>query len=353
MRGHSLLILVLGALPALAAPPPEVPGLGHCGANRECLLWSAATGATEYRLYRGGRTDLAGLADSSLDVCDRGTYLTTTTGPTIPDSPAPGGLLFYLVTGASSQGEGTAGSATFGVRIPNSRGPCAFECDPGYVPQPNVGAVETVYHPSCPAGMVPVSTFCIDKYEAAIVKVADGTPWSPYLHVVPGTEYRAISAPNVIPQTLISGTDSSAACQNAGKRLCTDTEWLRACRGPSNFLYPYGNTRIPGACNDERATTPVEDYFGDDPPDYQHRCLSQIGNSLDPTGASPGCTGSEGVYDMVGNLHEWTAAAGGTFRGGWYVEAIINGVGCTYSTTAHDASHWDYTTGFRCCADPL
>ena len=42
----------------------------------------------------------------------------------------------------------------------------------------------------------------------------------------------------------------------------------------------------------------------------------------------------------------------GTFRGGFYVDTVRNGDGCLYRTTAHDRGHWDYSTGFRCCADP-
>ena len=53
----------------------------------------------------------------------------------------------------------------------------------------------------------------------------------------------------------------------------------------------------------------------------------------------------------MGNLHEWTADPKGTFRGGYYVDTRINGEGCLYRTVAHDSGHWDYSTGFRCCAD--
>jgi hypothetical protein len=55
----------------------------------------------------------------------------------------------------------------------------------------------------------------------------------------------------------------------------------------------------------------------------------------------------------MGNLHEWTADPNGTFRGGFYADTAINGEGCLYATTAHNRSHWDYSTGFRCCAAPL
>ena len=50
----------------------------------------------------------------------------------------------------------------------------------------------------------------------------------------------------------------------------------------------------------------------------------------------------------------WTLPGGypeGTFRGGFYVDTMINGPGCLYATTAHNVYHWDYSTGFRCCAD--
>ena len=53
---------------------------------------------------------------------------------------------------------------------------------------------------------------------------------------------------------------------------------------------------------------------------------------------------------MMGNLHEWVADASGTFRGGFYADTSRNGPGCLYRTTAHNRQHWDYSTGFRCCA---
>jgi len=65
------------------------------------------------------------------------------------------------------------------------------------------------------------------------------------------------------------------------------------------------------------------------------------------------CASDDGVWDMMGNLHEWTADPAGTFRGGYYVDTVLNGNGCLYATTAHDTSYWDYSTGFRCCAPAI
>jgi formylglycine-generating enzyme required for sulfatase activity len=77
--------------------------------------------------------------------------------------------------------------------------------------------------------------------------------------------------------------------------------------------------------------------------------LNQLPGGLAPTGKFKKCRNGFDVYDMVGNLHEWTAAKSGTFRGGYYLDTHINGDGCDYRTTAHDAKYHDYSTGFRCC----
>ena len=58
-----------------------------------------------------------------------------------------------------------------------------------------------------------------------------------------------------------------------------------------------------------------------------------------------------GAFDMHGNLHEWVADADGTFRGGFYADAEINGEGCLYRTTAHERSYHAYSTGVRCCGE--
>ena len=196
----------------------------------------------------------------------------------------------------------------------------------------------------CPPGMAPVEGFCIDRYEAHL----EGQ--SPYEVPAGGV---AASAAGEVPQGYISGEVAAAACEAAGKRLCTLDEWLRACQGPGGTTYPYGETYDPAACNEGRATHPVVELFGasadwsttqmNDPR------LNQLADSLDPGGANPGCVSAEGVYDLHGNLHEWIDDPAGTFKGGFYVDASLNGPGCTYTTTAHSLSYHDYSTGFRCC----
>jgi hypothetical protein len=230
-------------------------------------------------------------------------------------------------------------------------------CDPMAMPRPAPNAGNTVEAPGeggCPAGMIAVSTFCVDKYEASLVRMDNGEAWCPYDN--PGTlAVRAVSVAGAVPQGYIDEVEAGEACLNAGKRLCTDAEWLRACQGPSDFTYPYGDVRMPGVCNDGRAVHPVVEYFGTDASwiwdDTDNACIDQLPETVDLTGSRTGCVTAEGAYDMMGNLHEWTSNATGAFRGGYYVDTTINGNGCLYVTTAHDTVYWDYSIGFRCCAD--
>ena len=222
----------------------------------------------------------------------------------------------------------------------------------------------------CPAEMALVDDrVCVDRWEASIVErvpvsvsPAGERPWSPYLPIDGHERFvRAVSRAGVVPQGYISGKQAATACSASGKRLCGADEWEHACRGPSNFQFPYGDTRRAGACNDDiRSTHPVAEVgqlLGIPHDRLWHEgmnqsIINQLPNTLLPTGERAECTNAYGVYDMVGNLHEWVDDPDGTFRGGYYMDTSKNGDGCSYHTTAHDFTYHDYSTGFRCCMDP-
>ncbi|MFO0602307.1 MAG: SUMF1/EgtB/PvdO family nonheme iron enzyme [Polyangiales bacterium] len=214
--------------------------------------------------------------------------------------------------------------------------------------------------PRCPAEMTLVAgRVCVDRWEGTLEELApDGgvSAWSPYLN--PGTRaVRAASRAGVTPQGYVSGAQAQTACRNAGKRLCALDEWLAACRGPAMRTYPYGMTYAARRCNEGRAVHPVVQFFGTATGVFTFENMNNPGINMQAdtvarTGAFAGCVSPDGAFDMVGNLHEWIADPSGTFKGGFYVDAERNGPGCLYTTTAHDLAYHDYSTGFRCCADP-
>ena len=220
----------------------------------------------------------------------------------------------------------------------------------------------------CPPDMASIDDkFCVDKYEASLVEVMpDGQEraW-PYFQSPDAPEngtapvVRAVSEKGVYPQGYINEKQSIDACGRSGKRLCKPAEWRTACKGPDPKKFGYANERTPGTCNDN-GKSPVGSFFGAEVSvgkawtwdKMNDSRLNQMAGGLAETGSHEGCTNGYGVYDMVGNLHEWVLDPQGTFQGGYYLDVTQNGDGCGYRTDAHKAWYHDYSTGFRCCADP-
>jgi hypothetical protein len=211
----------------------------------------------------------------------------------------------------------------------------------------------------CPSDMASVGDrFCIDRYEGSLVERGeDGVarPWSPFTPPAGERLFLAQSVAGVTPQGYISGAQASRACAAVQKRLCQPVEWRAACVGSQGYAYPYGPTRIAGKCHDTGVAPMIvlhaaELKTGWGPLALNDPRLNQMEGTVAKTGAFVECTNDYGVYDMVGNLDEWTADPNGTFQGGFWLDTDLHGEGCAYRTIAHDFAYHDYSTGFRCCA---
>jgi hypothetical protein len=227
----------------------------------------------------------------------------------------------------------------------------------------------------CPEEMTQVARaqgfYCIDRWEASLVRVTADRRESIYPHnrAIDGIEaqVRAVSVAGRRPQGYISGVQAERVCRQSKKRLCEVDEWVIACRGSRLTRYPYGDRRKANVCNDRFKVLdhhPVPIIFkkhappGADAKLMWHPSwmndprLLQLPHTTVPSGSLEGCTNDYGVYDMVGNLHEWVDDPAGTFMGGFFMDTFQNGEGCEYRTTGHGFEYHDYSTGFRCCADP-
>ncbi len=166
----------------------------------------------------------------------------------------------------------------------------------------------------------------------------------------------AVSKAGEVPQGHTPGFVALEACRAAGKRLCREEEWVTACKGERGTKHPYGPEYRHGACNVFRSEHPAHVLHGNASEGLSDPRLNQVTHEgaalLRETGGSPLCRsvwGSDAIYDMVGNVDEWVDDPGGMFLGGFYSRATRNG--CESKITAHPTGYFDYSLGFRCCAD--
>lgn len=134
---------------------------------------------------------------------------------------------------------------------------------------------------------------------------------------------------------LLNQTQEKAAqlCAARGKRLCTELEWERACKGAKNKTFMWGNGFKKGRC----------------PGQLDHK-----------TGARPKCTTEFGVKDMMGVAMEWTSSD--WERGSASGDKVVRGARaekvswlsarCAHSRKRNPHMTYD-NVGFRCCSGPV
>ena len=172
--------------------------------------------------------------------------------------------------------------------------------------------------PTCASAERTPMTFCIDRYE--YTKPSD-----------------------TLPEVHHSWTSAGAVCASQGKRLCLESEWQFACEGPEMHAYPYGDGfhRNAATCNIDRSNLGK--------PNAGLRDLRS------PAGAHPECVSPFGVYDMSGNVEEWTTLDHPTdpkdtssMKGAWWLPGRNH---CRAATTGHGHTYEGGQVGVRCCAD--
>lgn len=148
-------------------------------------------------------------------------------------------------------------------------------------------------------------------------------------------QYPFPNEPGAIQATNVTREEASAKCAAIDKRLCSELEWERACKGPDSTIYEYGAAYRAQTC-----------------------ALGRAGH-LTPTGTSVGCRSGYDVFDLHGGAFEWTASDWN--RGGPSELAVVRGgsgepgevIGRCANARARRPDRRFPDVGFRCCAgDP-
>jgi hypothetical protein len=205
----------------------------------------------------------------------------------------------------------------------------------------------------CPEGMAYINKlngYCIDKYEAYPQNSngSDATPPASAgaTDTLLAAGGKAGSALNKTVWVYINQTEARTACSNAGKHLCTDEEWLAAANMQGDvYNLPTDLAVSPYYC----VTGSSTDCAGESPGGG-----SACKTGCNVNGCPSGCHSSEGVYDMTGNVWEWTNETVDVTNPGsgaaWY---YINTTDMTWSTSSfvdngtygNDVTYFPTTTG--------
>jgi hypothetical protein len=155
-----------------------------------------------------------------------------------------------------------------------------------------------------------------------------------------------------LPDVMVSFYEAQKICSDEGKRLCTDTELIQACRGPEDKPYPTGYLRDDKTCHIDRPWIPFnEDKINHGDPAELKKVDQRV-----PVGTFNQCVSDYGVHDITGSVDEW--GVNETRGGKPYISDLHGGYWgpvrdrCTPLTTEHGPGFKFYQVGFRCCEDP-
>jgi hypothetical protein len=193
---------------------------------------------------------------------------------------------------------------------------------------------------------------CSEFDRSAWLALSKDIPTHPMHYCMDRFEYP--NRKGAYPVIFVNFNEAADKCKADGKRLCSEEEWTFACEGEEATPYPYGYTRSADQCVIDsrwKAFNERAMQSGRDSRDTMME-LDRLWQGV-PSGSKPGCKSVFGVYDMTGNVDEWTHSSRegerpSILKGGYWGPVRTR---CRPSTRSHDESHVFYQQGFRCCSD--
>ncbi len=176
---------------------------------------------------------------------------------------------------------------------------------------------------------VPGGTFVLGRYGSEAPDVATSSEALRDVVKVPDFFIDRYEFPNKIdakPATRVTWEQAADTCRKVGKRLCSAEEWEKACKGPGNLIYAYGD-------------------------DFTEVCGAEVSNDY-KLGARSECVSGYGVYDLSSGLREWTESPKPGKDGRMLVKGgqhnPIRGTRCAFAVD-ESTGFSESTLGFRCC----
>jgi formylglycine-generating enzyme required for sulfatase activity len=212
-----------------------------------------------------------------------------------------------------------------------------------------------------PAFFMDITEVTASKYkecvDAGVCTYTGSTTSSIHTYDIPGKENH--------PVNLVTYSQASAYCAYEGKSLPTDDQWEKAARGgcdiwtascsDANFSDQVSCEEAGHGWTDCAEQTPIYPWGNDAPaPDYAVFNLPFAAGTA-PVGSKPFGQSPYGLYDMAGNVLEWTVATTGLanerpeLRGGSW-NSSSNYLRSSYRSLSNPSST-NYHFGFRCAQE--